>query len=140
MHQGQICMTTGRHLVHESVYDAYVDRARREGRPPARRQPGERARWPRADHRRAPAASASTRSSRTPSAGARLAAGGTHDGLVLPADRAGRPHPDNPAFAEEIFGPVAPVMWFSTDDEAVELVNANEYGLSVGILGDVGGR
>src|SRR5207248_2473861 len=26
LHQGQICMTTGRHLVHESVYDDYVAR------------------------------------------------------------------------------------------------------------------
>ncbi|WP_240759272.1 aldehyde dehydrogenase family protein, partial [Phytoactinopolyspora endophytica] len=25
-HQGQICMTTGRHIVHERVYDEYVDR------------------------------------------------------------------------------------------------------------------
>ena len=48
--------------------------------------------------------------------------------------------PDNRAFADEIFGPVAPVMSFSTDDEVVGLVNANEYGLSVGILGDVGRR
>ena len=24
LHQGQICMTTGRHLVHEAVYDDYV--------------------------------------------------------------------------------------------------------------------
>src|ERR1039457_3593847 len=26
LHQGQICMTTGRHLVHEAVYDDYVSR------------------------------------------------------------------------------------------------------------------
>jgi benzaldehyde dehydrogenase (NAD) len=26
LHQGQVCMTTGRHLVHESVYDDYVAR------------------------------------------------------------------------------------------------------------------
>ena len=45
---------------------------------------------------------------------------------------------DNPAFAEEIFGPVAPVTRFSSVDEVVDLVHANEYGLSVGILGDVG--
>ena len=25
-HQGQICMTTGRHLVHESLYDDFVER------------------------------------------------------------------------------------------------------------------
>lgn len=24
LHQGQVCMTTGRHLVHESIYDEYV--------------------------------------------------------------------------------------------------------------------
>ena len=29
-------------------------------------------------------------------------------------------------------------MSFSTVEEAVEIVNASEYGLSVGILGDVG--
>ena len=26
LHQGQICMTTGRHLVHEAIYDEYVER------------------------------------------------------------------------------------------------------------------
>jgi benzaldehyde dehydrogenase (NAD) len=26
LHQGQICMTTGRHLVHEAIYDDYVGR------------------------------------------------------------------------------------------------------------------
>jgi succinate-semialdehyde dehydrogenase/glutarate-semialdehyde dehydrogenase len=31
---------------------------------------------------------------------------------------------------EEIFGPVAPITTFSTDDEAVRLANATEYGLA----------
>jgi len=26
LHQGQICMTTGRHLVHEAIYEDYVAR------------------------------------------------------------------------------------------------------------------
>ena len=30
---------------------------------------------------------------------------------------------------EEIFGPVAPIVTFSTEDEAVELANDTEYGL-----------
>jgi benzaldehyde dehydrogenase (NAD) len=38
-----------------------------------------------------------------------------------------------PAFTEEIFGPVAPVTVFDTDDEAVALVNASEYGLAAAV-------
>ncbi|HEX3003116.1 MAG TPA: NAD-dependent succinate-semialdehyde dehydrogenase, partial [Angustibacter sp.] len=36
---------------------------------------------------------------------------------------------DARVFDEEIFGPVAPVTTFSTDDEALSLANATEYGL-----------
>ena len=32
--------------------------------------------------------------------------------------------------SEEIFGPVAPIYRFRTDDEAVALANATEYGLA----------
>jgi benzaldehyde dehydrogenase (NAD) len=46
--------------------------------------------------------------------------------------------PDMPAWREEIFGPVAPVTGFSTLEEAARIVDDCEYGLSVGILGDVG--
>jgi succinate-semialdehyde dehydrogenase/glutarate-semialdehyde dehydrogenase len=37
--------------------------------------------------------------------------------------------PDSPILAEEIFGPVAPIVTFETDDEAVRLANNTEYGL-----------
>ena len=37
------------------------------------------------------------------------------------------------AWREEIFGPVAPVMTFASDEEAIALANATEYGLSTGI-------
>jgi succinate-semialdehyde dehydrogenase/glutarate-semialdehyde dehydrogenase len=37
---------------------------------------------------------------------------------------------DARAVTEEIFGPVAPVVTFSTEDEAVELANSTEYGLA----------
>ncbi len=43
-----------------------------------------------------------------------------------------------PAYAEEVFGPVAPVFPFSSVEEAIALAGASEYGLSPGILGDVG--
>ena len=34
---------------------------------------------------------------------------------------------------EEIFGPVASVMRFGTDDEAVRIANATDYGLTAAI-------
>ncbi|MFC9557350.1 NAD-dependent succinate-semialdehyde dehydrogenase [Rhodococcus sp. NPDC056960] len=37
---------------------------------------------------------------------------------------------DARAMCEEIFGPVAPVITFATEEEAVELANATEYGLA----------
>ena len=71
-------------------------------------------------------------------AGARLAAGGTNDGPFYSPTVLADLDPENTAWKDEIFGPVAPVIKFSTIDEAVELANANEYGLSLSILGDVG--
>src|SRR5574340_642589 len=67
-------------------------------------------------------------------AGARLVAGGTHEGLFYrPTVLADVPI-DAPAYANEVFGPVAPVVKFSTLDEAVALASASEYGLSLGIF------
>ena len=41
---------------------------------------------------------------------------------------------DGCVYAQEIFGPVAPVVGFSDLDEAVAPANGTEYGLSLGIL------
>jgi benzaldehyde dehydrogenase (NAD) len=39
-----------------------------------------------------------------------------------------------PAYAQEVFGPVVPVISFADVDQAVALAKDNEYGLSLGIL------
>jgi succinate-semialdehyde dehydrogenase/glutarate-semialdehyde dehydrogenase len=36
---------------------------------------------------------------------------------------------DNPILSHEVFGPVAPVVTFDTDEEGIALANATEYGL-----------
>jgi len=36
---------------------------------------------------------------------------------------------DNPILKHEVFGPVAPIVTFESDEEAIELANATEYGL-----------
>jgi benzaldehyde dehydrogenase (NAD) len=44
------------------------------------------------------------------------------------------------AYAEEVFGPVAPVVSYDSLDEAVAMASASPYGLSLGILAGDGLR
>jgi succinate-semialdehyde dehydrogenase/glutarate-semialdehyde dehydrogenase len=37
--------------------------------------------------------------------------------------------PGSPILAEEIFGPVAPIVTFDSEDEAIAMANDTEYGL-----------
>jgi benzaldehyde dehydrogenase (NAD) len=67
-------------------------------------------------------------------AGARLAAGGTYEGLFYRPTVLAEVTPDAPAYAQEVFGPVAPVTRFSTLDQAAKLAADTEYGLALGIL------
>ena len=70
--------------------------------------------------------------------GARLAAGGTYEGLFHRPTVLAEVPPEMTAWREEIFGPVAPVLPFGSLDEAITMVRDADYGLSLGILGDVG--
>ncbi|MGB9033397.1 MAG: aldehyde dehydrogenase family protein, partial [Paeniglutamicibacter sp.] len=138
MHQGQICMSTGRHLVHDSLVDEYVDRLSAKAEAMAVGDPngGQVALGPIIDERQRDNIDRLVRAAKD--AGARIAAGGTYEGLFFRPTVLADFDTGNPAWSEEIFGPVAPVLSFSTLDEAVELANASDYGLSVGILGEVG--
>jgi benzaldehyde dehydrogenase (NAD) len=62
------------------------------------------------------------------------AAGGTYSELFYrPTVLADVPL-SSPAFAEEVFGPVAPVVRFGTIDEAVAIARQSDYELSLGIV------
>lgn len=133
LHQGQICMTTGRHLVHESVAERYVDVLTDKARrltvgDPSRSQV---ALGPVIDaHQRDHIHELVTGSVE---AGATVTTGGTYERLyyrpTVLADAAG-----TPAYAEEVFGPIAPVATFASLDEAAALAADSEYGLSLGIV------
>lgn len=134
LHQGQICMTTGRHLVHTSMAKGYVAKLAERADAIAVGDPTDAA------NPLGPVIDEQQRDkihdlvTRTIEQGATLAAGGTYDGLFYrPTVLADLPH-RAPAFEEEVFGPVAPVITYETVDEAVEIINASEYGLSVSIL------
>ena len=74
--------------------------------------------------------SGSTGSSADPSRAAPGSSGRHPRGAVLPSDRPADVTADLPAWTEEIFGPVAPVVTFDTDEEAIALANDSETGSS----------
>jgi succinate-semialdehyde dehydrogenase / glutarate-semialdehyde dehydrogenase len=61
--------------------------------------------------------------------GAKLAAGGGRDGNFFKTAVLTDITPDNPAYTEEFFGPVAQVYRVPSEDEAVRLANDTPFGL-----------
>lgn len=134
LHQGQICMTAGRHLVHESIADDYVAAlAEHAGHLPVGDPATQQvALGPLIDAGQRDKVHSLVTS--TVDAGAELKAGGTYEGLFYKPTVLDGVRTDMPAYAQEVFGPVAPVLRFSTLDEAAQLAADSGYGLSLGIL------
>src|SRR5437899_277900 len=133
-HQGQICMAASRHLVHERIADAYIERLAATAE---RLTVGDPAKQevvlgPIIDERQRDKVHGFVTAS--VDAGARLAAGGRFESLFYRPTVLADVTPGMAAYDNEIFGPVAPVTRFSTLDEAAALASGTEYGLSLGIL------
>ncbi|WP_254838698.1 aldehyde dehydrogenase family protein [Natronomonas marina] len=132
-HQGQVCISINRHLVHESVYDEFVEGLVEK----AEMLPTGSAHEPATIV--GPIINESQRDSileyveSTVEAGATLETGGDHDGLVVEPTVLSDATNDMAAACNEHFGPVAPVIPFSDDEEAVELANDTEYGLAASV-------
>jgi benzaldehyde dehydrogenase (NAD) len=122
-HQGQICMASNRILVHEAIADAIRQRlvAKATHLPVGDGASGRVALGPMIDARQLQ--------------GAKLEAGGTHEGLCYSPTVLSGVKPGMRAFDEEPFGPVANLVTFRTDDEAVELANRSQGGLAAAVIG-----
>jgi benzaldehyde dehydrogenase (NAD) len=129
LHQGQVCMTAGRHIVVESVADEYLERLtkRAEQLPVGDPFTEQVALGPLINARQL--ANVDRIVSETVAAGAEVRTGGTHDRLFYRPTVLAGVTTSMPAFREEIFGPVAPVVVVRDEDEAVAVANDTEYGL-----------
>lgn len=140
LHQGQICMATGLILVHQSIAESLTrklaDKARALTVGNAAR--GEAALGPLINQRQLLRVHEIVSDSLQ--AGARLEAGGDYDRLFYQPTVLSGVRPGMRAFEEELFGPVATVVSFTTDEEAIELANRTEYGLSAAIISPSVGR
>ena len=133
-HAGQICMATGRHLVHESLVEPYVAALAARARKARVGDPAS------PDVLIGPLIDQTQRDRvhdvvmRSVSAGATVVEGGSYDGLFYRPTVLTNLTTDSPAYAEEIFGPVAPIVPFSSLEQAAQLAADSPYGLSLGIL------
>ncbi|KAF1014886.1 MAG: Benzaldehyde dehydrogenase [NAD(+)] [Stenotrophomonas maltophilia] len=140
LHQGQICMATGRGLVHRRIHDAFLQKLVAKA---ASLKVGDPARE---DVTLGPLINAAQRDHAARvvddavKAGATLETGGTHEGLFFAPTVLGNVSAANPAFHEEIFAPVAVVVPFDDDDHAVQLANDSDYGLAMGVVSSNVGR
>jgi benzaldehyde dehydrogenase (NAD) len=128
--QGQVCFAAGRHIVHRSVAAAYTQAlvakaSRLRLGDPYREQVDL---GPIVNERQLARVDGIVR--RSIEGGARLVTGGTHEGLFYRPTVLADVTTDLPAWTDEIFGPVAPVVVFDTDEEALALANDSEYGLA----------
>lgn len=140
MHQGQICMASGRILVHRALLDEFAGRLAERANSlvvgdPMREgvQIG-----PLINERQLQNVRAIVEDS--VAAGARLLAGGKAEPPFYRPTVLAEVRPGMRVFEEEVFGPVAAITEFGSDDEAIQLANATDYGLSAAIASRSVGR
>jgi benzaldehyde dehydrogenase (NAD) len=133
-HQGQICLTTGRHLVHQRIAGAYAEALVAHARKLTVGDPstGPVQLGPIINEKQA--ANVDRIVAETLAQGAKLLVGGTRDGLFYTPTVITGVRPGMPAFDEEIFGPVAAITSFADDEEAIVLANHTNYGLVAAVV------
>jgi succinate-semialdehyde dehydrogenase / glutarate-semialdehyde dehydrogenase len=126
---GQACNAAKRFIVLEDHYDAFVEKFTKAL---TEVEPGD----PKAEGTTIGPLSSSGAADRLEQQvkqaidnGARLVAGGGREGNFFKTAVMTDITPDNPAYTEEFFGPVAQVYNVASEDEAVRLANDTPYGL-----------
>ena len=134
LHQGQVCMSAGRHLVHQSLAKRYAEEmaAKANALPVGDPYREEVAIGPLITEEQA--ARVRDLIAQSVLAGATLLAGGKGEGPFVQPTVLTDVKPGMPVFEKEIFGPVVAITSFETDDEAIKLANATDYGLAAGVL------
>ena len=134
---GQVCVSTERIYVHRDVERPFLDRVLERTKALKQgdgREPGVNV-GPMVNARQKQVVERQLAQAR--SAGARVLAGGGEapGNFVQPTVLAGVDH-SMEIMREETFGPVACVMAFGSDDEAVRLANDSPYGLGAAVFGE----
>lgn len=134
LHQGQICIAINRVLVESRCHDEFVKQfvARVSKLEVGNPDDPQTAIGPIINSQQL--SSILRKVEDTITRGARVLLRGKPEGLVLPPVVLDEVTNDMPAAREELFGPVAPILRFSGEEEAVRIANNTEYGLSSAVF------
>ncbi|WCK03885.1 aldehyde dehydrogenase [Agrobacterium tumefaciens] len=135
MNQGQICMSTERIIVLDSVADTFVEAFAKKAASLTAGDPRE-GKTPLGSLVSAEAVSRiRALVDDAISKGARRVAGGGGDGTMLDAIAVDGVTPAMRLYSEESFGPVVSIIRAGSIDEAVSIANESEFGLSAAVFG-----
>ncbi|CAM4101727.1 benzaldehyde dehydrogenase [Acinetobacter pragensis] len=140
LHSGQICMTSGKILIHQKIYAQVKKRVIEKvknfvvgNQCDSHVTIGPLINEKQAQHVEQLVKAAVAE-------GAKLEAGGHANGVFFEPTVLSDVTSNNSIFSEEIFGPVAVLIPFSADEQAIELANDGDYGLSAGVISSNVGR
>ena len=135
MHQGQICMSVEKILVHEKVMPEFLDRFKERASKLKVGDPTKEL-----DHIIGPlindrqAERVKSQIEDAVAKGGNIVLGGKVDGRYVEPTIVTDVTPDMTLYKDETFGPVVSVIPFATDEEAIAKANDTEYGLSSGVI------
>ncbi len=140
LHQGQICMASGRILLQRGIADAVIERlvAKATHLPVGDPMSGSVALGPLINPRQVQRVHAIVHDS--VAAGATLLAGGSYQNQFYQPTVLTGVAPGMRCFEEELFGPVASITVFDTDEEAIALASATSGCLALGVITPTLGR
>lgn len=131
---GQSCIAAKRFLVHESLFDAFTTKFKSRVEALKSGDPMDEDTYIGPLARVDLAEEVEKQVEESVKMGAKIITGGNRNNAFYEPTILTDVTTDMPVFKEEVFGPVAPVMPFSTFEEAVELSNATEFGLGVTVF------
>ncbi|WP_020604566.1 aldehyde dehydrogenase family protein [Spirosoma spitsbergense] len=130
LHQGQVCMATNRILIHQSIYEEFKTKFVAHARQLPYGDPTDKQTiiGPLIDNKAI--LRIQSMIDESIKQGAVVETGNLVQGNVLQPTVLSGMTIDMPIFKDEIFGPAVGIMSFATDEEAIALANATDYGLS----------
>ena len=135
MHQGQICMSVEKILVHENIFEEFLAKFKERASKLKVGDPTEEL-----DHIIGPlindrqADRVKYQIEDAVKKGAKIELGGNVNGRFVDPTIITNITSDMSLYQDETFGPVVFVMPFKSDEEAVNIANDTEYGLSSGVI------